>query len=105
VASSSFGKLSVFGPVGKRSPEDTGRFHLDDVSQVPVPKLKCICFFLLIGMQVVNFVKPWSGMRQQKLPDDILDGQCRKAGPTSAADIINDKVLERQTKPSGANHR
>jgi hypothetical protein len=32
------GKLSVFGPVGKRSPEGTGRFRLDDVSQIRVPK-------------------------------------------------------------------
>ena len=70
-----------------------------------MPKLKRICFFFLIGMEVVNFVKPWSGMSQEKFADDILDGQCRKAGPTSAAHIMNDKVLERQTKPSGENDR
>ncbi len=69
------GKLSAIGTLGKRSPKQAGRFNLDDVSQIRVPKLERICFFFLIGMEVVNFVKPWSGVCDKQLTHDVLHGK------------------------------
>jgi hypothetical protein len=39
-------------PSGSVFQKVTGRFHLDDVSPIRVLKLKRICFFFLIGMEV-----------------------------------------------------
>ena len=72
------------------------QFPANDVLQLLVPKLKRICFFFLIEMQVVNFVQPWSGVSHKKLANDILDRQSREPRAACPSDIVNNERLERQ---------
>jgi len=58
-----------------------GKSRLNDRKQPFFPQIKAMALFVLIGVQIIDLMKAWLGVRDDEFADEILDGKRRKMCP------------------------
>jgi hypothetical protein len=58
-----------------------GESRLNDRKQPFFPQIKAMALFVLIGVQIIDLMKAWLGVRDDEFADEILDGKRRKMRP------------------------